>query len=204
MQAQSQIHYKVAIWERSANPAVNVRSWGQLAEILPAVGVGEKGWRASRPVPALGKSGRLLGWVAGRVAARLARGSRCTTVQTRARQNTCVLPPSSLLDGRTHRWLQSSRGQCTALCSLWSRTKITTGDSGAAGECASFLKLGWGILQFHRTPTALLWWQAKRQKAWRGITENCITKHQHTPHISPLFSYFFLLCQQVRGISTID
>lgn len=153
MQARSQLRYKVAIWERSANPAANVRSSGQLAEILPAAGVGERGWRCQQAGASAGEirpAAWLLGWVAGREAARLAWGSRCTAVQTRARHNTCVLPshPSPSLDGRTHRCLQSSRGQRTAPRSLWSRTKITTGDSGSAGGCAGFLKLGWDILQF--------------------------------------------------------
>lgn len=62
MQARSQLCYEVAIWERSANPAANVRSSGQLAEILPAAGVGEKGvGGASGSAPAPGKSGGLLG-----------------------------------------------------------------------------------------------------------------------------------------------
>lgn len=55
MQARSQLHYKVAIWERSANPAVNVRSRGQLAEILPAAGVGEKGWRCQQASASIGE-----------------------------------------------------------------------------------------------------------------------------------------------------
>lgn len=69
MQARSQLCYKVAIWARSAKPAANVRSWGQLAEILPAVGVGEGG-RGGAGVQASANSegnqvGCLVEWLAG-------------------------------------------------------------------------------------------------------------------------------------------
>lgn len=122
MQAQSQLRYKVAIWERSANPEANVRSSGQLAKILPAAGVGEKGLAlpAGRCQRRGNQAGCLAEWLAGRLRGWL--GDRVAPLCILSLGTTPVpspsFHPSPLLDGRTHRCLQSSRGQRTASRSL--------------------------------------------------------------------------------------
>lgn len=122
MQAQSQFRYKVAIWERSANPTANVRSSGQLAKILPAAGVGEKGLAvpAGRCQRRGNQAGCLAEWLAGRLRGWL--GDRVAPLCILSLGTTPVpspsFHPSPSLDGRTHRCLQSSRGQRTASRSL--------------------------------------------------------------------------------------
>lgn len=74
MQAWSQLRYNVAIWERSANPAANVRSSGQLNENPASCRSGREGlavpagWCQRRGNQAGCLAAWLLGWVAGRVA----------------------------------------------------------------------------------------------------------------------------------------
>ncbi|CAB1454155.1 unnamed protein product [Pleuronectes platessa] len=71
MQARSQLCYKAAIWERSANPAANVRSRGRRTERLPAAGgrggAGGAGWcqPASASAGEIRPAARLLGSVLG-------------------------------------------------------------------------------------------------------------------------------------------
>lgn len=157
---------------------------------------------ASRPVPAMGKSGLLAawlsGWQGGCVVVSGITLHRCAN--SSSAQHLCPPPPlyhpSLSLDGRTHRCSQSSRAQRTAPCSLWSRIKITTGDSGWVGAgVQAFLRLGWGISKLHKTPPALPWRQVKRWKRCT-LSQQIASLNIQTPFISlslslPILIIFF-------------
>lgn len=194
-QAWSQLCYKVAIWERSANPTANVRSWGQHAEILPAVGMGERGWRCQQ-AREIRPAAWLLGLVAGRAAAWLAQGSRCTAVQTRARHNTCVSPSPPLIS------LPFAQRQDSQMLAKLQRTAHSStlplkSDQNnhrwlwIGGELCRLFKPWMRHLAIHKTPPVLPVTTGEEIKTWRGVTANCITKHQHTSQLS-LFWFFSL------------
>lgn len=123
MQARSQLRYKVAIWEGSANPAANVRSSGQLAEILPAAGVGERGWQCQQAGASAGEirpAAWLSGWQGGGAVGSEITLHRCAN--SSSAQHLCPHPRSSIPPLRSTAGLtdacKSSRGQCAAPRSL--------------------------------------------------------------------------------------
>lgn len=166
MQARSQLRYKVAIWERSANPAANVRSSGQLAEILPAAGVGERGWRCQQAGASaweIRPAAWLSGWQDGCAVGSGITLHRCAN--SSSAQHLC--PPPSLQS------LPFARRQDSQMLAKLQRTARSSPLSLKSDQNNHrWLWIGGGVcwlfkarmrhLAIHKTPPALLWRQAKR------------------------------------------